>query len=138
MGGGYAAQLAVADPNLKAVAINYGALPTDKAALARIHAAVLGNFGGQDRGITPDDVHAFQAAMESMENHRGGPATPAPFPPPQPVPVPKLVPPLAGPHSRSPDLSKLRTPTDGIRPGSPHSKQQTPLPSDCQSTSACI
>src|SRR5690348_1734584 len=66
MGGGYAAQLAVADPNLKAVVINYGSLPTDKSALERIHAAVLGNFGGLDRGITPDDVHAFEAAMKSL------------------------------------------------------------------------
>ena len=66
MGGGYAALLAVADPDLQAVVINYGSLPTDRAALAKIHAAVLGNFGGQDRGITPDDVHAFQAAMQSL------------------------------------------------------------------------
>ncbi len=66
MGGGYAAQLAVADPKLRAVVINYGSLPTDRSALKRIHAAVLGNFGGQDRGITPDDVHAFQSAMETM------------------------------------------------------------------------
>jgi carboxymethylenebutenolidase len=66
MGGGYAAQLAVNDPNLKAVVINYGSLPTDKFALERIHAKVLGNFGGLDRGITPDDVHAFEAAMQSL------------------------------------------------------------------------
>lgn len=66
MGGGYAAQLAVADPQLQAVVINYGSLPTDRAALERIHAAVLGNFGGQDRGITPDDVHEFEAAMRSL------------------------------------------------------------------------
>ncbi len=66
MGGGYAIQLAVAAPSLRAVAVNYGALPTDKAALERIHAAVIGNFGGQDRGITPDSVHAFQAAMQSL------------------------------------------------------------------------
>jgi len=66
MGGGYAAQLAVADPSLRAVVINYGSLPTDKAALEKIHAAVLGNFGGQDRGITPDDVHAFESAMQSL------------------------------------------------------------------------
>lgn len=66
MGGGYAALLAVADPNLKAVSINYGSLPTDPASLKRIHAAVLGNFGGLDRGITPDDVHAFEAAMKSL------------------------------------------------------------------------
>ncbi|HEY6445058.1 MAG TPA: dienelactone hydrolase family protein [Acidobacteriaceae bacterium] len=66
MGGGFAAQLAVADPNLRAVVINYGSLPTDKTALEQIHAAVLGNFGGLDRGITPDDVHAFGAAMASL------------------------------------------------------------------------
>jgi carboxymethylenebutenolidase len=66
MGGGYAAQLAIADPNLRAVVINYGSLPTDKAALSQIHAPVLGNFGGLDRGITPDDVHAFEASMNAL------------------------------------------------------------------------
>jgi len=66
MGGGYALQLAIAAPSLKAVAVNYGSLATDKAALAQIHAAVLGNFGGQDRGIPPDAVHAFEAAMQSV------------------------------------------------------------------------
>ncbi len=69
MGGGYALQLAIAAPSLKAVAINYGALDTDKAALAKIHAAVLGNFGGQDRGIPPDAVHGFEAAMQSVGKH---------------------------------------------------------------------
>jgi len=66
MGGGYALQLAIASPALKAVAINYGSLATDKASLAQIHAAVLGNFGGQDHGIPPESVHAFQAAMQSL------------------------------------------------------------------------
>ena len=66
MGGGYALQLAIAAPSLRAVAINYGALATDKADLAKIHAAVLGNFGGQDHGITPDSVHSFEAAMQSL------------------------------------------------------------------------
>jgi carboxymethylenebutenolidase len=65
-GGGFALQLAIAAPNLKAVAINYGALATDPAALAKIHAAVLGNFGAQDRGIPPDAVHAFEASMQSL------------------------------------------------------------------------
>jgi len=66
MGGGYALQLAIASPALRAVAINYGSLATDKAAMGQIHAAVLGNFGGQDRGIPPDAVHAFEAAMQSL------------------------------------------------------------------------
>lgn len=66
MGGGFALQLAIVAPQLKAVAINYGSLATDKAALARIHAAILGNFGGQDRGIPPEAVHAFEATMRSL------------------------------------------------------------------------
>lgn len=66
MGGGYALQLAIASPALRAVAVNYGSLATDKAALAQIHAAVLGNFGGQDHGIPPDAVHVFEAAMQSL------------------------------------------------------------------------
>jgi carboxymethylenebutenolidase len=66
MGGGYALQLAIASPALRAVAINYGSLATDKAALGQVHAAVLGNFGGQDRGIPPEAVHAFEAAMQSL------------------------------------------------------------------------
>ena len=66
MGGGYAAQLAVAEPRLRAVSINYGALPTDKAALEKIHAAVLGNFGGLDQGIPPEAVHAFADSMKSL------------------------------------------------------------------------
>jgi carboxymethylenebutenolidase len=66
MGGGFALQLAIAAPSLRAVAINYGALATDKAALTKIHAAVLGNFGGQDHGIPPDAVHGFEAAMQSI------------------------------------------------------------------------
>lgn len=66
MGGTYAALLAVADPDLRAVAINYGALPTDPDSLKRIHAAVLGNFGALDSGITPEDVHDFAAAMQKL------------------------------------------------------------------------
>ena len=66
MGGGFAAQLAVADPDLRAVAINYGSLPTDPAALKQIHAAILGNFGALDQGITPQDVHDFADAMRAM------------------------------------------------------------------------
>ena len=66
MGGGFALQLAIAAPSLKAVGINYGSLATDKTELGRIHAAVLGNFGGQHHGIPPDAVHAFEAAMQSL------------------------------------------------------------------------
>ena len=36
--------------------INYGQLATDPESLKKVNAPVLGLFGGQDRGITPDDV----------------------------------------------------------------------------------
>lgn len=66
MGGTYAALLAVNDPGLSAVAINYGALPTDSAELKKIRAAILGNFGALDHGITPDDVHQFASSMKGL------------------------------------------------------------------------
>ncbi len=66
MGGGFALQLAIASPSLRAVAVNYGALATDKTQLAKIRAAILGNFGGLDQGIPPDAVHAFAATMKSL------------------------------------------------------------------------
>ncbi len=66
MGGGYALQLAIADPSLRAVAINYGALDSDPAQLKKIHAQVLGNFGGQDHGITPEDVQSFAKQMKTL------------------------------------------------------------------------
>jgi len=65
MGGGWSIQLAVAEPRLAACVVNYGALPTDPAAIAKIHAAVLGNFGAEDRGIPPESVHAFERAMKA-------------------------------------------------------------------------
>ncbi len=66
MGGGYALAFAVADPHLKAVVANYGPPPTDPTALAQIHAAILGNYGGLDKGITPASVEAFAADMKKQ------------------------------------------------------------------------
>jgi carboxymethylenebutenolidase len=66
MGGGYALNFAVADPHLKAVVANYGPPPTDPASLAQIHAAILGNYGGLDKGITPDNVNTFAAEMKKI------------------------------------------------------------------------
>jgi carboxymethylenebutenolidase len=65
MGGGYALELAVNEPKLAACVVNYGAMPTDRGSIARIHAPVLGNFGAEDRGISTADVHSFAAAMKS-------------------------------------------------------------------------
>jgi carboxymethylenebutenolidase len=66
MGGGYALSFAVADPNLKAVVANYGPPPTDQASLAEIKAAILGNYGGQDKGISPESVQSFAADMKKL------------------------------------------------------------------------
>ena len=67
MGGGLAVQLAVHDPRVRACVVNYGALPTDPGDLQNIGAAILGNFGALDRGITPDDVKAFQVSMAKLQ-----------------------------------------------------------------------
>jgi carboxymethylenebutenolidase len=67
MGGGLAVQLAVHDPRVRACVVNYGALPTDPGDLQNIGAAILGNFGALDRGITPDDVKAFQVSMTKLQ-----------------------------------------------------------------------
>jgi carboxymethylenebutenolidase len=65
MGGGLSLLLAENEPRLAACAVNYGAMPTDRTIIEKIHAPVLGNFGGMDKGIPPDAVHAFEAAMKS-------------------------------------------------------------------------
>jgi carboxymethylenebutenolidase len=65
MGGGWSIKLAMSEPKLAACAVNYGSLPTEAASIARIKAPVLGNFGADDRGITLDSVHAFDAAMKA-------------------------------------------------------------------------
>jgi carboxymethylenebutenolidase len=69
MGGGFSLQLAIHEPRLVACVVNYGALPTDAAELRQIRAPLLGNFGGLDRGITPDDVHAFKKTMKSLDKN---------------------------------------------------------------------
>jgi carboxymethylenebutenolidase len=63
MGGGYSLQLAIHEPRLAACVVNYGAMPTDPADIQKISAPVLGNFGADDRGITPENVRAFEKAM---------------------------------------------------------------------------
>jgi len=65
MGGGLSLQLAIHEPKLAACAMNYGSMPTDASDIGKIKAPVLGNFGADDRGITPADVHAFEEAMKA-------------------------------------------------------------------------
>jgi carboxymethylenebutenolidase len=64
MGGGLSLQLAIHEPKLAACVVNYGALPTDPDDIRKINAPVLGNFGAEDRGITPEAVHSFEKAMK--------------------------------------------------------------------------
>jgi carboxymethylenebutenolidase len=66
MGGGYSLDLALEDPKLKVVVINYGHLATEDASLKKISAAVLGIFGGQDRGIQVADVNKFEAQLKAL------------------------------------------------------------------------
>ena len=66
MGGGYALDVALAEPTLAADVINYGHLATDPQSLQKIHAPILGLFGAQDRGIPPADVHKFEQALTQM------------------------------------------------------------------------
>jgi carboxymethylenebutenolidase len=65
-GGGFALQMAIREPHLKGCVVNYGALPTDPGDLQNIGAPILGNFGALDRGITPDDVKAFEKSMTKL------------------------------------------------------------------------
>lgn len=65
MGGGYALNLALAEPKLASVVMNYGHLVSDPATIAKVHAPLLGNFGALDKGIPPEDVKAFDAALKS-------------------------------------------------------------------------
>jgi carboxymethylenebutenolidase len=65
MGGGFSLLLAVNEPKLAACVVNYGSMPTDKDKIQQIQAPVLGNFGAEDRGITPSAVGAFEEAMKT-------------------------------------------------------------------------
>jgi carboxymethylenebutenolidase len=66
MGGGYSFDVALQEPTLTADVINYGHLATDPESLKKINASILGVFGGQDRGITGDDVKKFEQAMKQL------------------------------------------------------------------------
>lgn len=66
LGGGYALQFAIHQPRLAACVVNYGVLPTDPNDTLLIYAAVLGNFGGNDGGVSPADAQAFEKTMTSQ------------------------------------------------------------------------
>ncbi len=64
MGGGYSLDLALQEPTLAATVINYGHLATDPGDMQKINAPILGIFGGQDRGISPEDVKKFEEQLK--------------------------------------------------------------------------
>jgi carboxymethylenebutenolidase len=66
MGGGYSLQEALQEPRLRAAVVYYGRLATDPAAIAKIKAPVLGNFGAEDKGISPESVEAFSATAKKV------------------------------------------------------------------------
>jgi len=66
MGGGYSLDVALQEPTLAADVINYGHLATDSESTQKIHAAVLGLFGAQDRGIPVDDVKKFEQLLKQQ------------------------------------------------------------------------
>jgi carboxymethylenebutenolidase len=63
-GGHWTLELATKQPTLAAAVAYYGAPPTEPAAIAAIKAPVLGNYGGDDKGPSPDQVREFEAAMK--------------------------------------------------------------------------
>jgi carboxymethylenebutenolidase len=65
MGGRWSLALATEEPTLAAAVAYYGAPPTDSAAIAKIKAPILGNFGAEDKGPAPDQVKAFETAMKA-------------------------------------------------------------------------
>jgi carboxymethylenebutenolidase len=60
MGGKFAIRLAADDPGIRAVVMYYGAPLTEESQIKALQAAVLGNFGADDEGITPKDVKEFE------------------------------------------------------------------------------
>jgi carboxymethylenebutenolidase len=73
-GGGWSLQTALAHPELDGAIIYYGQLELDPTKLGAIKARVLANFANKDKGIPPDKVNAFEAALKqagvTAEIHR--------------------------------------------------------------------
>ena len=65
-GGGYSLAVALIEPQLAADVINYGHLATDPASLKKINAPILGIFGAQDSGISPEDVRKFEQQLKQL------------------------------------------------------------------------
>jgi carboxymethylenebutenolidase len=64
MGGGYALQLALNEPQVKAFVMCYGAVEKSPDAIKSLNAAVLGIFGEDDKGIPAAGVRQFEDALK--------------------------------------------------------------------------
>jgi carboxymethylenebutenolidase len=64
MGGKYAIRLAAADPGIRACVMYYGAPLTNENSIRALQAAVLGNFGAEDKGPSPEQVKQFESALK--------------------------------------------------------------------------
>jgi len=62
-GGGWSLQAALAIPELNGAIMYYGQLETDPTKLAAIKGQLLGIFGTRDKGIPPEQVAKFDAAL---------------------------------------------------------------------------
>jgi len=64
-GGGWSLQTALMLPDqINATVMYYGRPVNDVAALSKLQMPLMGFFGEEDKGITPADVHAFEAALK--------------------------------------------------------------------------
>lgn len=69
-GGGWSLQTALMFPDTLAAAVMYYGQPVDDvAALAKLRMPLMGFFGEQDKGITVQDVRAFQKALKAAKVH---------------------------------------------------------------------
>jgi carboxymethylenebutenolidase len=65
MGGMYSLAIATEEPRLSAVVAYYGTPPSDAAA-AKIEAPILGLYGADDKGPSPEQVKAFESTMKKQ------------------------------------------------------------------------
>ena len=63
-GGAWSLQTAIANADVDGAIIYYGRLETDPEKLKPIKAKLLGVFGNQDKGIPPEEVNKFEAALK--------------------------------------------------------------------------
>lgn len=67
-GGGWSLQTALGMPdNIDATVIYYGRLVDDLDQLRKLDSPLIGFFGGQDQGITPENVKSFEENLKMLD-----------------------------------------------------------------------